>query len=974
MSISLGEISANVRADTSRFMSDLTAAQSMGNRFGGIVSSAASGIGKVFTKIGGVMSGVFTGLASRLVGFSSNFTGLGSLAGAAFGKIGGYVSNFTSKVGAIGGKIGKAFSNVGSIMSNVGRSIQNVGMNLTKYITLPLAGAGVAVFKFGKDFEKELSKVVGLVGVSREQVDAWGTDILELAPKLGKAPNELAEALFFVTSAGIQGAEAMDVLEMSGKASAAGLGETKTIADLVTSAMNAYGKANLSAADATDIVTMAVRQGKAEASELAGSMGQVLPLAAEMGVSFDQVAAAQAAMTRTGTPATEAATQLKSIMAGMLKPSKQASEQLEKMGTSAGQMRKKIKEEGLISALGDLRELTNKYGEEAMARVYPNIRGLMGVLDLMGSNSKENVEIFKEVAKSTGTLDDAFKSAAETTDFKWNQALSKLQTTAITFFDSLKSVMIPVLEKVTSVLDFVSEKFKSLPEGMQQGIVIFSAIAAIIGPALVAIGIVVTALSAIFGVLGTVIGAVASFIGGLSAPVLIVIGVMAGLIAIIVTIIAKYYSLNDIITGAIGIWNGFLGVLQTIGEFFAGVFGPVIQHIIESFQNFNLDFVIESFMALYNSLGPLIETLKMVGSIIGVVILVAIGLVIGIIDGLINAFAGVIGIITGLVGIVTSVFGILVGLFTGNTETIKESFISLWENVKAVFLGAFHTIGGFVTGFIDGLIAFFKGLYNTLVGHSIIPDMINGIIRWFAKLPGRVYSYLSSLVSQGVAKFNSFKSYVIAAVSTLISMAISRFNQMKSAVVSLISILVSSAVSRFKGIVSKFLSIVSNLKSKAVSSFNSLKSRIMSVLSGINLASAGKKIVQSLINGIKGMIGAAGSAMGEVAGKIRSYLPFSPAKEGPLKDLNNIDFYSSLASSLNKAQNKISIPAISLGNEIIDGISKSANLNDLAGNIGTNGNKNVNFNGAMNFYGVEDTYQFMQEMRSTMLRYSGRLI
>jgi len=170
-------------------------------------------------------------------------------------------------------KIGSAFSSIGGGIESIGNSVKGVGESLTKNLTLPIAAAGVAVFKLGKDFESELSKVVGLVGIAQDQVDQWGADILELAPELGKAPKELAEALFFVTSAGLRGAEAMEVLEMSGKASAAGLGETATIADLVTSAMNAYGSENLSASKATDILVSAVREGKAEAAALAGSMG-----------------------------------------------------------------------------------------------------------------------------------------------------------------------------------------------------------------------------------------------------------------------------------------------------------------------------------------------------------------------------------------------------------------------------------------------------------------------------------------------------------------------------------------------------------------------------------------------------------------------------------------------------------------------------------------------------------------------------
>lgn len=50
---------------------------------------------------------------------------------------------------------------------------------------------------------------------------------------------------------------------------------------------------------------------------------------------------------------------------------------------------------------------------------------------------------------------------------------------------------------------------------------------------------------------------------------------------------------------------------------------------------------------------------------------------------------------------------------------------------------------------------------------------------------------------------------------------------------------------------------------------------------GQMLADAGRKIVQGLINGIKSMVGAAGNAIKGVVDNIRSFLPFSPAKQGP---------------------------------------------------------------------------------------------
>ena len=133
-------------------------------------------------------------------------------------------------------------------LATTGAAMKKVGRSVTMYMSAPMALVGGAAVKMHMDFESSMSKIVGLVGVSQDQVNEWSKDILEMAPRLGKAPKELADAMFFITSAGIRGARAMNVLEMSTKASVGGLGEVKVVADLVTSAMNAYGSANLDAA------------------------------------------------------------------------------------------------------------------------------------------------------------------------------------------------------------------------------------------------------------------------------------------------------------------------------------------------------------------------------------------------------------------------------------------------------------------------------------------------------------------------------------------------------------------------------------------------------------------------------------------------------------------------------------------------------------------------------------------------------
>jgi TP901 family phage tail tape measure protein len=205
-------------------------------------------------------------------------------------------------------------------VSGFQQQLKGVGSALKIAFTAALVGAGYQSVRLAKDFSKSMTKIKSLVGVAGDEVDAMGVKARKMAIETGISANEAAEALFFITSAGLRGSNAMDVLEASLKAASVGLGETKTVADLATSALNAYGVENLSASEATDVLVSAVREGKLEASELGQSMGRVLPIASQLGVEFHDVGGAFAAMSRTGTNAAEASTALKGIFLGLVKP------------------------------------------------------------------------------------------------------------------------------------------------------------------------------------------------------------------------------------------------------------------------------------------------------------------------------------------------------------------------------------------------------------------------------------------------------------------------------------------------------------------------------------------------------------------------------------------------------------------------------------------------------------------------------
>ena len=339
-------------------------------------------------------------------------------------------------------------------------NFQNFAVDVGRVAAAAVAAVGVVSVREAAQFETSFAKIQGLVGVTADEVGALEDAAKGLGPAFGVSANEAADALFFITSAGLRGAGATDVLEASLKGAAIGLGDTKTIADLATSAVNAYGESTLGGAEAVDVLAEAVRLGKLAPEELAGSMGQVLPLASNLGVSFAEVGAAMAGMSKTGTDASTAATQLRQILATLAKPTAEANRGLADMGLSAEGLRKQIKDEGLFATL---ETLTTAFDGniEATSEVFGNIRALSGVLDLMGASVDDNRELFNQMTDATGVLDEAFGITSETAEFKFNKAMETSKGVLLDIGTTLLEMVNPHLDKFIA---FIQENGPAIEE------------------------------------------------------------------------------------------------------------------------------------------------------------------------------------------------------------------------------------------------------------------------------------------------------------------------------------------------------------------------------------------------------------------------------------------------------------------------------------------------------------------------------
>jgi TP901 family phage tail tape measure protein len=371
-------------------------------------------------------------------------------------------------------------------MKGMSRTMKRSGRQMTTYLTAPLAAASAAAVKTAADFDKQFAKIEGLVDAG-ENVDALKSEVQDLAGETAKAPQELAEALFFVESAGFRGAKAMEVLEASSKAAAAGLGDTKDVADAVTSAVNAYGEENLSAKRATDTLVATIREGKVEASELAGSLGRVIPTAAEIGVEFEQVGASLAALTRVGANSRRAVTSLQGVMKTLLKPTDKAEDRLAKVGLSVSKLRKKVADGNIITVLQELKAAFDG-NTEAISDVFSNGRALRAVLGIVGKSAEEAREIMENMEDTSGATDQAFEKMSDTLSFQLSQAWQRLKVVAIEWGRYVGASLIPIMEWLAGTLETLIEWWQGLSSAMRSVIGIAALVVGAIGPVLWLIG------------------------------------------------------------------------------------------------------------------------------------------------------------------------------------------------------------------------------------------------------------------------------------------------------------------------------------------------------------------------------------------------------------------------------------------------------------------------------------------------------
>ena len=282
-----------------------------------------------------------------------------------------------------------------------------------------VATAGVAAVKSGIDYQKQLANVSTLLTGTEAEISARtaeiGKDILKVSNDTGVETANLTDGMYQVISAFGDSKDAMGILETSAKAAAAGNATTTDSVNLLSAVMKGYNDVSEeSAQKAADLSFATVRLGQTSFSELASSIGKVVPLSSALNIQQEELYGVFATLTGVTGSTAEVATQYKAVLSGLMTPSKDMAASLKKLGFSTADAA--IKSLGFQGTLEALKGTVHG-DEQAMAKLFSSTEAQTAVLAMCGAQSENLTNKTAEMYTATGAANTAFEKQTNTLDY-----------------------------------------------------------------------------------------------------------------------------------------------------------------------------------------------------------------------------------------------------------------------------------------------------------------------------------------------------------------------------------------------------------------------------------------------------------------------------------------------------------------------------------------------------------------------------
>jgi tape measure domain-containing protein len=188
---------------------------------------------------------------------------------------------------------------------------------------------------------------------------------------------------------------------------------------------------------------------------------------------------------------------------------------------------------------------------------------------------------------------------------------------------------------------------------------------------------------------------------------------------------------------------------------------------------------------------------------------------------------------------------LLAAVIWANWDNIKKWTSDLIAKMVELWDSFFETVIDPIINFVKGVIEWFQNLYDTLVGHSIIPDMVNAIIEWFTTLWNVIVGIVNVIKDVVIAVWNAIKVAVEAVVSAIAFVVTTYFNIYKTIITTAINVIRTVIETVWNAIKSVVTTVLHGIESVITSVWNGIKSTVTTVVNAI------KSTVTSVWNAIK---------------------------------------------------------------------------------------------------------------------------
>ncbi|EMF0139470.1 phage tail tape measure protein [Enterococcus hirae] len=471
----------------------------------------------------------------------------------------GFVKTFKDAQDAV-----KTFEkNSNSMTTAVGKVMRGTGAAMTKYITTPLIGVGVAAAKVGGDFEAQMSRVKAISGATGDTFEQMKQQAIDLGAKTAFSAKESAAGMENLASAGFNAQEIMQAMPGLLDLAAVSGGDVSMASENAASALRQFGIDASDAGHVADVFARAAADTNAECNDMGYALKYAGTAAHTAGWSFESTAAAIGIMSNAGIKGEQAGTTLRGALTRLMNPTEAMYNKFQELGIAINNHDGSMK--SLSEIITELREKTKGLGDDqrnsALATIF-GTNALSGMLALIDAGPEKLDSLTKSLQNSDGAADEMARTMQDNANSSIEQMMGALESAAIV----IQKILAPSIRKVADAISGLVEKFVSAPESTQKLVVAIGAIAIAIGPVLYALGMLVKAFQTMkvgLGVLGDGISLfkkLGSAIGFLTSPVGLVIAAVALLVA---GFIYLWNTSEDFRNFWIGLWEGIKSAVSS---------------------------------------------------------------------------------------------------------------------------------------------------------------------------------------------------------------------------------------------------------------------------------------------------------------------------------------------------------------------------------------------------------------------------